>query len=362
MMATRRVGIVNASLFRSDATLRQMRGVVFKGERQVALEEFPDPSPGAGEVVIQIKASGMCGSDMAPYREPLDTRRERIITGHEPCGVVAAVGSGVAESLRGQRVLIHHYKGCGTCKHCRTGYVQMCVHGSKVMGSSMHGGNAPYLLAPASALMPLPDELSFAEGAAVACGTGTAYAALKRLNISGLDTLAIFGQGPVGLAATQFATVMGARVLAVDPSPERRALATSLGAQAVIDPDATLPVEAIRELTHGEGADATLDCTGNSDARANCARAARAWGRACFVGERGTASFDMTPDVIHKQLTMYGSWTFSTVLMAECARFAVDRKVPLRHVFTHTFTLDQAPEAFRRFESRVMGKGVFLFD
>jgi len=339
-----------------------MRGVVFKGERQVVIEEFDDPAPGAGEVVIQIKASGMCGSDMAPYRDPRDPRRERIITGHEPCGVVADVGSGVDESLKGQRVLIHHYRGCGTCKHCRIGYVQMCVHGAKVMGGSMHGGNAPYLLAPASALMPLPDELSFAEGAAVACGTGTAYAALKRLDVSGRDTLAIFGQGPVGLAATQFATVMGARVLAVDPSPERRALATSLGAEAVIDPEATSPVEAIRELTHGEGADATLDCTGHPEARANCTKAARAWGRACFVGERGTATFDMTPDVIHKQLTMYGSWTFSTVLMAECARFAVDRKVPLRHVFTDTFTLDQAPEAFRRFESRVMGKGVFVFD
>ena len=118
----------------------------------------------------------------------------------------------------------------------------------------------------------------------------------------------------------------------------------------------------ITDITVGEGAEATLDCTGNSEARANCTKAARAWGRACFVGERGTATFDMTPDVIHKQLTMYGSWTFSTVLMAECAEFAVDRKVPLKHVFTDTFRLDQAADAFPKFEARVMGKGVFLFD
>jgi threonine dehydrogenase-like Zn-dependent dehydrogenase len=341
-----------------------MRGVVFKGEREVVLEEFADPSPGAGEVVVQIKASGMCGSDMGPYRDPRDPQRELFITGHEPCGIVAELGAGVANSQisPGQRVLIHHYRGCGTCKHCRIGYTQMCIHGSRTMGFSMHGGNAPYLVAPATQLMPLPDELSFAEGAAIACGTGTAYSALKRLDVSGRDTLAIFGQGPVGLAATQLATVMGARVLAVDLSPERRALAMQLGAEVAIDPAAMPPVEAIRELTHSEGADATLDCTGNAEARANCAKAARAWGRACFVGERGTATFDMTPDVIHKQLTMYGSWTFSTVLMAECAQFAVDRRVPLRYVFTDTFTLDQAPEAFRRFESRAMGKGVFVFD
>jgi threonine dehydrogenase-like Zn-dependent dehydrogenase len=238
----------------------------------------------------------------------------------------------------------------------------MCIKGARVMGFSANGGNAPYLLAPASSLVPLPDELSFAEGAAIACGTGTAYSALKRLDVSGRDTLAIFGQGPVGLAATQLATAMGARVIAVDPLAERRTLACQLGARVAIDSSADPPVDAIRELTHGEGADATLDCTGNAEARANCAKAARAWGRACFVGEHGTATFDMTPDVIHKQLTMYGSWTFSTVLLAECARFAVDRKIPLRDVFTESFTLDQADAAFRKFSARGMGKGVFVFD
>jgi threonine dehydrogenase-like Zn-dependent dehydrogenase len=155
---------------------------------------------------------------------------------------------------------------------------------------------------------------------------------------------------------------MGARVVAVDLSAERRKLASQLGAEVAIDPANSEPVAAIRELTHGEGADATLDCTGHPEARANCAKAARAWGRACFVGERGTATFDMTPDVIHKQLTMYGSWTFSIGLMAECARFAVDRGVPLGHVFTDQFTLDQADEAYRRFESRGMGKGVFVVE
>ena len=258
--------------------------------------------------------------------------------------------------------MVHHYWGCGMCKHCRVGYTQMCVNGARVMGFSADGGNAPYLLAPAGSLVPLPDELSFAEGAAIACGTGTAYAALKRLDVSGRDTLAIFGQGPVGLAATQLATAMGARVLAVDPSAERRELARQLGATAAIDSTLGSPVEAIRELTHGEGADATLDCTGHPEARANCAKAARAWGRACFVGEQGTATFEMTPDVIHKQLTMYGSWTFSTVLLAECARFAVDRNVPLRKVFTESFTLERADAAFRMFAARGMGKGVFVFD
>jgi threonine dehydrogenase-like Zn-dependent dehydrogenase len=345
-----------------------MQGLVFLGDRRVAVQDFPTPVPGHGDVLVAVRASGMCGSDLAGYAAPSAETApadpaQRIIKGHEPCGVVAARGPGVTEAQApiGQRVMVHHYRGCGACKHCRAGYTQMCQIGYQVMGHHINGGHADYMLAPASSLVELPDELSFAEGAAISCGTGTAYAALKRLDVSGRDTLAIFGQGPVGLAATQLAKAMGARVLAVDFSEERRKLACEMGAELAIDPAATRPVEAIRAATHGEGADATLDCTGHPEARANCAKAARAWGRACFVGERGTATFDMTPDVIHKQLTMYGSWTFSTLLLAECARFAIDRNVPLGRVFTDTFTVDQADEAYRRFESRTMGKGVFTF-
>ncbi|MBV9132542.1 MAG: zinc-binding dehydrogenase [Chloroflexi bacterium] len=337
-----------------------MRGLVFLGEQQVKLREFPDPKPGPGEVVVKMRASGMCGSDLRPYA----VGQSRFVTGHEPCGVVAERGGGVTEAQApiGARVMVHHYWGCGMCKHCRVGYTQMCVHGARVMGFSADGGNAEYVLAPAGSLVPLPEELSFAEGAAISCGNGTAYSALKRLAVSGRDTLAIFGQGPVGLAGTQLATAMGARVFAIDPLPERRALASQLGAEVALDPTAGSVVEAIRELTHGEGADATLDCTGNAEARANCTKAARPWGRACFVGEQGTATFDMTPDVIHKQLTMYGSWTFSTVLLAECAQFAVDRRIPLRDVFTESFALDDADAAFRKFSGRTMGKGVFVFE
>jgi len=341
-----------------------MRGLVFLGDRNVTLQEFENPVAGPGDVVVAIKASGMCGSDLRPYRATADPKRRVVVSGHEPCGVVAEIGAGVTEHQArvGERVMVHHYRGCGVCKHCRVGYTQMCVRGAEVMGFSANGGNAPYLLAPASAIVTLPDELSFVEGAAISCGTGTAYSALKRLGISGRDTLAIFGQGPVGLAATQLATAMGARVIAAELSAERRAMALELGAQEAVDPGATDAVLAIRDLTRGDGADATLDCTGHPEARANCAKAARAWGRACFVGEHGTATFDMTPDVIHKQLTMYGSWTFSTVLLAECAQFAVDRRVQIGRVFTDTFNLDQAADAFRQFDRQTMGKGVFTFD
>src|SRR5947208_5755607 len=206
-----------------------MKGLVFLGDQTVQLRAFPDPQPGPGEVVVAIRASGMCGSDLRSYQ----LGQSKFVTGHEPCGVIAERGAGVSETQApiGQRVIVHHYWGCGMCKHCRVGYTQMCANGSRVMGFSANGGNAEYVLAPAGSLVPLPDELSFAEGAAIACGTGTAYSALKRLDVSGRDTLAIFGQGPVGLAATQLATAMGARVVAGAPSAGRRRSDRAVGAE-----------------------------------------------------------------------------------------------------------------------------------
>jgi threonine dehydrogenase-like Zn-dependent dehydrogenase len=266
------------------------------------------------------------------------------------------------EAPLGQRVMSHHYSGCGRCKHCRVGYAQMCLHGHKTYGFSDHGGNAPYILVPASTLVPLPDELDFVEGSAIACGTGTAYMALKRLDVSGRDTLAIFGQGPVGLSATLLGKAMGARIIAVDLSAERRALAREFGAEIVLDPAAGDPVKAIEELTHGEGADATLDCTGNPTARAQTVQSARIWGRACFVGEGNTVTLNASPDIIHKQLTIYGSWTFSTVGLEECARFIIDRDIRLGRLITHRFALDQAVDAFRLFETTTTGKGAFVMD
>ena len=248
-----------------------MKGVVFLGDRKLELREFPDPTPGPRDVILEIKASGMCGSDLHNYRasaQPAGAvtggirRKAGTIAGHEPCGIVAAVGSGVTEKEArvGQRVMDHHYDGCGTCKHCRAGWTQMCLEGTVVYGSGGHGGHAKYMKVPVSTLVPLPDSLSFVTGAAISCGTGTAWGALKRINLQGGETIAIFGQGPVGLSATQFAVAMGARVIAIDISPERRKLAQEFGAHVVIDGKSNDIVTAIRDLTHGEGAHKTLDC------------------------------------------------------------------------------------------------------
>jgi threonine dehydrogenase-like Zn-dependent dehydrogenase len=339
-----------------------MRGIVFLGERELELREFADPVPGPREVVVEIKASGMCGSDLPPYRAGREAMRP-IIRGHEPCGVVAARGSGVTEEEApiGQRVMIHHYSGCGQCKYCRVGYAQLCVKGGHlVYGANANGGHGDYILVKPYMLVPLAEELSFEEGAAISCGTGTAFDALRRLDVSGRDTLAVYGQGPVGLSATLLAKAMGARVIGIDVGPERLALARQFGADETLDAKQVDPVAAVKDLTHGEGATTTLDCTGQPEARVNAVKSACMWGRVCFVGEGNTVTLDVSPDVIHKQLTIYGSWTFSSVGQAQCARFIVDHGIDLERLLTHRFSLDEAKEAYQLFDTQTTGKGVFV--
>ena len=144
-----------------------MRGVVFTGERDLELMEFPDPTPGPDEVVVEMKASGMCGSDLHQYRRPKGGQRaatgfpqnpDPVIAGHEPCGIVAAIGPGVnaKEARVGERVMVHHYQGCTQCGHCRSGWQQLCQEVPvKVYGANSHGGHAKYLKVPANTLVPL---------------------------------------------------------------------------------------------------------------------------------------------------------------------------------------------------------------
>jgi threonine dehydrogenase-like Zn-dependent dehydrogenase len=257
--------------------------------------------------------------------------------------------------------MVHHYKGCTVCNHCRSGWSQLCQHEPvAVYGNNAHGGHAPYLKVPAFTLVPLPDALSFETGAAIACGTGTAYGALRRMKLSGNDTIAIFGQGPVGLSATQLAAAMGARVIASDPSAERLIRATDFGAAATVDPRSNDPVGAVKELTHGLGADLTLDTSGNAQGRIAAVRSAKVWGTVCFVGERGDVTLEVSPDLLRKQLTIIGSWTFSSIGQAECAEFVADRKIAVDRLFTHRWKLPQAEEAYRLFDTQTTGKGVFL--
>ncbi|NBP45808.1 MAG: iditol 2-dehydrogenase [Betaproteobacteria bacterium] len=350
-----------------------MKGIVFTGNRTVAMQEFPDPTPGPDDVVLQMKASGMCGSDLKFYRSaPGEAQKAMglgssapMIAGHEPCGVVVAMGTNVnpKQAWLGQRAMVHHYRGCGACPHCSTGWMQLCVEGvAEVYGATGHGGHAQYIKVPARTLVTLRDELSFATGAAIACGTGTAWGALKRLELTGDQTIAIFGQGPVGLSATQLATALGARVIALDVSPQRLARAREFGAAEVINPSQVNALQSIKDLTQGLGAHASLDASSSPQARRQAVQCVRTWGKACFVGEGGNVELDVSPDLLRRQVTLIGSWTFSTVGQQECTDFVADRGIDVDKLFTHHWTLEQADTAYQLFDQQTEGKGVFLMN
>lgn len=356
-----------------------MRGVIFKGSREVELLDFDDPVPGPGEAVIAMKASGLCGSDLHFYRNGMTAAIEamgfkdriaasadgeiRIIAGHEPCGVIAELGPGVDPKAFkvGDRVIVFHYEGCRHCDHCRTGWSQLCDDGARVHGVMSHGAHADYMKVPVSTLVHLPEEMSFKGGAAVACGTGTAYGALLRLNISARDTLAVYGLGPVGLSVAQLAAAMGVEVIGIDINPDRVARAGDFGVAHAIDAGTHDPVEEIFKLTRGRGVSCAAECAGGEAPRSQAVRSTQTWGRIALVAVGGNVTLDVMKDLIGKQRTLIGSYTFSEVGMKDCARFIADHGVEVDRLFTEEWTLDQAAEAYADFDRQAGGKGVFLF-
>ncbi|TAL93174.1 MAG: iditol 2-dehydrogenase [Paraburkholderia sp.] len=339
-----------------------MRGIVFRGECKLELVTVPDPTPGPGEVVLEMKASGMCGSDLNVYRRPANAMAPTVIAGHEPCGVVVAVGLGVISphARVGARVMVHHYHGCAGCEDCRSGWPQMCQRLPVIVyGQDAHGGHAPYMKVPADTLVPLDGRLSFAAGAAISCGTGTAWGAFERMGLTGRDTVAIFGQGPVGLSATLIAKAQGARVIALDIDEVRRATAKSFGADSVLNPiDGGMP-DAIRELTGGKGATMALETAGAATAGQDALNCVRPWGTVGLVGIGAEISFSLAK-MLRKQLRILPSWTMSIQAQKACADFVIERGVDLDALFTDRWTLDQADDAYRHFNQQNGGKGVFL--
>src|SRR3954452_109705 len=192
-----------------------MQGVYLPGGRQVELRDTPIPTPGHSQVLVEIRASSICGSDLrAIYREHLGTGPEAyrgVIAGHEPAGEVVAVGPGCRSIGVGDRVTLYHIAGCGLCAECRKGYMISCTSPYRAAyGWQRDGGHARFLLADESTCIRLPPELSYIDGACVACGFGTAYEGICRASVDGRDRVFVSGLGPVGLAVGLLAKAMGA--------------------------------------------------------------------------------------------------------------------------------------------------------
>jgi len=346
----------------------KMKAAYLPGNSTVVLKEVDIPEPGHGEVLLKMKSSTICGSDIrAIYREHLGKGPEGYqdkICGHEPCGQIVKCGPGLRRFKEGDRVIVYHISGCGVCNDCRRGYMISCTSPyRRAYGWQRDGGMADYLLAEEKDLVALPDSLTYTDGAQVACGFGTVYEGLEKIGISGNDAVLVVGLGPVGLASCMLAKALGANmVIGVDTVQERIDIAKAknlVDAAFTSDADA---LDKIKALTGGHGTEKSVDCSGNTYGRQLAIRAARKWGKIVFIGEGGTVEFNPSPDIIHEQKTIYGSWVTNIWRMEELVERLVRWNIHPEELVTNRFTLDHAQEAYQLMAGGKCGKVAIVFD
>lgn len=341
-----------------------MRALRIVGEKQIIVRDRPDPTPRPGEVVVKMRAAGICGSDLHPYRHPTPVILENDLTpGHEPCGEIADLGSGVTGWKVGDRVVVYFRRTCGECVYCRTGHRNVCVNRRSSYGHAPDaaGSDAEYMTVETASLLRLPDYLSYVDGAILACQAGTAYWPLAKLGTSGRDLLAVSGLGPVGLLATTMARAMGARVVGIDPSASRRALAESLGAELTLDPTAG-PVGDQLRARFPDGADKLIETSGSNAAHAAIGDLVKPLAGIAIVG-LGSPNFTIPMmRFVHKELTIIGTSIYPDTSFREICEFVRDHAVKLDSVVSHYFPLESGPEAFQIAEAASSGKVCFTFD
>jgi threonine dehydrogenase-like Zn-dependent dehydrogenase len=346
-----------------------MKGAILPGNSTAEIHDFPIPTPGHGEVLIRMKSSTICGSDIrCIYREHLGKGPEGyqpgMIAGHEPCGQIVECGPGLRRFKEGDRVVIYHISGCGVCNDCRRGYMISCTSPyRKAYGWQRDGGMAEYIVAEEKDLVLLPDSLSYTDGAQVACGFGTVYEAIQKIGVSGDDAVLVTGLGPVGLAALMLAKAKGANLtIGTDAVPERLELAKSLGLADLVVPAGPDAVEQILSATGGHGCERAIDCSANDKGRLTAIQGTRKWGKLAFVGEGGSCCFQPSPDIIHDQKTIYGSWVTSIWLMEDLVEKLVRWGVHPADLVTHRFALEQVSEAYALMAEGRCGKIAIAFD
>lgn len=351
----------------SSSVPKSMRGAFLPGNSTVVVRNLEVPEPGHGQVLLEVKASTICGSDIrAIYNEHLGRGPEGyqgVVAGHEPSGRIVKEGPGLKRFKQGDRVIVYHISGCGLCNDCRRGYMISCTsHHRAAYGWQRDGGMAPYILADEKDLVALPDGLSYIDGAQVACGFGTVYEALERIGISGNDAVLVVGLGPVGLAALMLAKAMGAnKLIGVDVAQERLALAQQLGLTDLILKASDDTVAQIREMTGGHGVERAFDASGSDQGRRTAVQGTRKWGKIALVGEGGTLSLHPSPDMIHDQKTVYGSWVTSIWRMEELVERLARWNIHPEDLVTHKFTLTEVGEAYALMSSGKCGKVAVVF-
>ena len=344
-----------------------MKAVLFPGDRQVQIVDRPTPTIEYGQVLIKSRASAICRSDMGLYSGAYavvggdGAGKGQIIPGHESAGEIVQVGPGVDHLKIGDRVAVHLAFGCGHCSHCLSGFTMLCSSW-KCLGFDVDGGNADYVALPAANALLLPDEISFAGGAVMTDMIGSQYYLQQKLHVAGNKRVAVIGLGPMGAAATLIASGLGAEVIAIDIIEERLKFSKTLGATHALDSrDANIKAR-ILEITKGAGVEVAIDCSGSPIGQNLALDIAGKHGAVAFVGESSKTEINPSDQIIRKLLTVVGGWYFPLSAWSEICDFVVSRKLNVEGLISHRFTLDQAAEAFDKFDKRETEKAVFIWN
>ena len=343
--------------------MNTMKAVLFRGVDDIRVEEVARPRPRAGEAVIRITATTICGTDVHIVKGEYPVR-PGLILGHEPVGVIAELGEGLSDDFNvGQRVIAGAITPCGQCFYCLNGVHSQCrgALGGWRFGNTINGAWAEYLLVPDARanLAVVPDGLTDEQVLMLPDIASTGISGAENGNVRLGDSVAVFAQGPIGLCATLGAKLRGAGlIVAVDPIAARREMAFKFGASVAIDPDCVDAVETIRGLTGGRGADVAIEALGRQQTFEAALRSVRPGGTLSSLGVY-SGKLVAPYEAIHAGL---GDQRIVTTLcpggkerMRRLLQMVQHERVDLTPLITHHFSLEQLPDAYELFSRQADG-------
>jgi len=328
-----------------------MKALLLEEYRKLTITDMPQPKVGEHDVLVQIKACGICGSDIHGFDGSSGRRVPPLIMGHEAAGVVAEIGSAVTKTKEGDRVTFDSMVSCGQCFYCQRSEMNLCDN-RRVLGVScedyrQHGCFAEYAVVPEHIIYPMPDNLPF-EHAAMIEPVSVAVHAVKRTPISKGDTAAVIGVGMIGLLVVQALKAAGcSKVIAVDLADEKLKLAQELGADLCINPKTHDTAKSIQEATEGRGADVTMEVVGATPTVKSAIESTRKGGHVTLVGNLAPEVDFPLQSVVTRELTIYGSCA-SNGEYPECIDLLARGIIQVDPLISAKDTLEKGAEWFER--------------
>jgi L-iditol 2-dehydrogenase len=335
-----------------------MKALLLKSYRELEVTEFPTPEIGAEEVLVRVRACGICGSDVHGYDGSSGRRIPPLIMGHEASGVVAKVGKNVASFQEGDRVTFDSTAYCGQCDYCRRGQINLCdnrnVFGVSCGDYRRHGAFAEFVAVPQHIVYKLPDNLSFEEAALIESVSIAVHAA-NRTPIRPGDTAVVVGVGMIGLLVLQALRVAGCgRVIAVDIEEARLERAKALGADEGLNAQQGDAAAAIVERTEGRGADVAVEVVGATPSLKTAILSVRKGGAVTLVGNLAPTAEMPLQAVVTRELSLYGSCS-SAGEYPRCIELMAGGQIQVTPLITATAPLEEGPSWFDRLYHREPG-------